>query len=84
MVITQEQLIELIDFSPSLDFEAKIRWRSYLPYLKADESERLYRFLVEEKQAVTDLLQQKLKGVRGYFFAKNLETFEQDFIRKNT
>ncbi len=83
MKITNQQLIELIDFSPSLDFQAKVRWRSYVPYLEGEERERLYKALSDEKQDITDVLKQKMKGFRGYFFAKNIESLEKDFIAKN-
>lgn len=84
MTITNQQLVELVDFSPSLDFGAKVRWRGYIPYLQSNEREKLFESLSEEKQAITALLRQKLKGVRGYFFAKNLEALEHDLIQKNT
>ena len=83
MTVNNQQLIELVDFSPALDFSAKVRWRSYIPYLGSQEREKLYETLSAEKEAITALLKQKLKGVRGYFFAKNLEALEHDLIQKN-
>ncbi len=82
MEITNRQLIELIDFSPSLNFKAKVKWRSYVPYLKGDDRERLYKVLSDEKKDVTKVLKEKMKGFRGYFFAKGLESLEQEFMKK--
>lgn len=81
MKVSNQQLVELIDFSPSLDFQAKVRWRSYLPYLRTDDRERLYKFLSDEKKDITDVLKQKMKGFRGYYLAKGLESLEQEFIK---
>lgn len=83
MKFTNQQLVELIDFSPSLDFQAKLRWRSYLPYLGDEERKRLYKALSDEKEAVTDALRRKMKGFRGYFFAKGIESLEQEFMQKH-
>jgi len=83
MKVTNQQLIELIDFSPSLDFKAKVRWRSYIPYLEGDQRDRLFKALSEEKQAITDVLKQKMKGFRGYFFAKGIESLEEEFMAKH-
>ncbi len=83
MKINNQQLVALIDFSPSLDFQAKLRWRSYVPYLAQDEKERLFKFLNDEKQSITNVLKQKMKGFRAYFFAKGVESLEQEFIQKH-
>lgn len=83
MKITNQQLNELIDFSPSLDFQAKVRWRSLVPYLQYDERDRLFKVLTEEKHAVTDVLKEKMKGFRGYFFAKGIESLEKEFMAKH-
>ena len=81
MKVSSQQLVELIDFSPSLDFQAKVRWRGYVPYLKADDRDRLYKFLSDEKLDITNVLKQKLKGFRGYYFAKGIEELEQEFMK---
>ena len=83
MDITNEQLIELIDFSPSLDFAAKLRWRSYVSYLEGDDRELFFRFLSDEKKAITEAFQKKASGFNGYFFAKNLEDLEHEFMKKS-
>lgn len=83
MKITNQQLNELIDFSPSLDFQAKLRWRSLVPHLEEDDRERLFKTLADEKRAVTDVLKEKMKGFRGYFFAKGIESLEQEFMGKH-
>ena len=84
MKVTNQQLVELIDFSPSLDFQAKLRWRSYVPYLNDDDRGRLYKALFDEKQAITGVLKRKLKGFNGYFFAKGIESLEQEFMKKHS
>ena len=82
--LKDRELVELIDFSPSLDFRAKKRWRSYVPYLNGDLRDRLAQFLQDEKRQVTEILRAKMKGVRGYFFAKNLESIEKSFLEQMT
>ncbi len=84
MEVTNQQLVGLIDFSPSLDFQAKLRWRSYVPYLGEDERSRLFKALSDEKQALTDVLKQKMKGFRGYYFAKGIESLEQEYMKKRS
>jgi hypothetical protein len=84
MEITNQQLVELIDFSPSLDFQAKLRWRSYVPYLKADDRSRLIKVLSDEKEEITQVLKQKMKGFRGYYFAKGIVSLEEEFMKAST
>jgi len=84
MEITNQMLVELIDFSPSLDFRAKVRWRSYLPYLEQKDRYELFKLLSDEKKALTEVMKQKLKGFRGYFFARGIESLEQEFMSKHS
>jgi len=82
-MVSDEQLKKLIDFSMVLDFKAKKRWRSYLPYLKGDMRERFYHFLSEEKARIVDTITNKLKGFRGYYFIRNLEIMEKEFLNES-
>lgn len=84
MEISNQMLVELIDFSPSLDFRAKVRWRSYLPYFEQKDREKLFKVLSDEKKALTEVMKQKMKGFRGYFFARGIESLEQEFMNKRS
>lgn len=84
MEITNQMLVGLIDFSPSLDFGAKVRWRSFLPYLEQNDREQLFKILSDEKKSLTEVMKRKMKGFSGYFFAKGIESLEQEFMNKRS
>lgn len=77
--ITDQQLYELIDISVSLDYEAKKRWASYVPYLSETDRKKLFNTLNLEKEQLQAILKKRLVGVRGSFFMKSIENLEKKF-----
>jgi hypothetical protein len=79
-VLSDQQLIELIDFSIALEYPKKLFWRKQLPFLKPQEKQRLSDVLLLEKEKITENLAKKMRGVRGYYFARALNDLESEFL----
>lgn len=77
---SDEQIIELVDFSLALDYKKKLFWRKQLAFLNVFQKQKLIDVLAKEKEQITQALMRKMKGVRGYFFAKALNDLESEFL----
>ena len=78
--LSDREILELIDFSVALDYKKKLFWKMKLKYMTKTQRQKLIKLLLKEKSLIKKSLMQKMKGIRGYYFARVLNDLEEDFF----